>query len=110
MAPIRIRSPVTALSLESIPSHINTYERLAVYAIQVLQNTCNGLTINVQQNQGQQPAAQCSVATTADNVPRFILSAYLPVDLSGLNSATEKTWMAALDLSNAEPHSNFETN
>lgn len=110
MGPFCFCSAVTALSLSDIPSHINSLERLAVYAIQALQNTSNGLQINVRANEAQQPAAQCSVATTADNVPRYILSAYVPVDLPGINDPDEKSWMAALDLSNVALHTNFLTN
>jgi hypothetical protein len=47
---------------------------------------------------------------TADNVNRFVLSAYVPLDLGELNSGTAKTWMAAKDLSTAAPHSNLLSN
>jgi hypothetical protein len=47
------------------------------------------------------------VAVTADGEDRFIISAYLPIDLAGLNSGTEKTWMAANDVSTAAPHANL---
>jgi hypothetical protein len=102
--------PVAALTLSNIPSSINTYERLAVWAIQCCQSIANGLETNVVAGQESVPAAQCQVAVTADNVDRFILTAYLPVDRDALNSATAKTWMAAKDLASAAPHSNLLSN
>jgi hypothetical protein len=51
-----------------------------------------------------------SVARTADNADHFIISAYIPLDLVELNSATEKTWMAATDVSNATVNSNLLSN
>lgn len=101
---------MTALNLASIPSNINTYERLACWACQCLQSIANGLEVNVQANAASQPIAQVQVAVTSDNVPRFILSAYLPVDMTALNSPTDKTWMATLDISEAQPNTNLLSN
>lgn len=101
---------MTALTLSAIPSGINSYERLAVWALQCLQNTANGDTVNVIENGGQVPKAQVQIATTADNVYRFILTAYIPVDAGALNSPTAKTWMAAQDISTATPHTNLLSN
>jgi hypothetical protein len=101
---------MSALTPSSIPSHINTYERLAVYAIQALASCANGLEVNVQANAQSQPLVQCAIQTTADNVPRFILSAYIPLDLNMVNDPTEKTWMAAKDVSAAAPHTVFGSN
>ena len=102
--------PVAALTLSSIPSSINSYERLAVWAIQCCQSIANGLEANVVAGEESVPAAQCQVAVTADNVDRFILTAYIPVDRDALNSATAKTWMAAKDLATAAPHANLLSN
>ena len=102
--------PVAALTLASIPSSINTYERLAVWAIQSCQSIANGLEANVVAGEESVPAAQCQVAVTADNVDRFILTAYIPLDRDELNSATAKTWMAAKDLATAAPHANLLSN
>lgn len=101
---------MAALDLSVIPSHINTYERLAVWAIQSLQSIANGQQANVVEGAGSVPVAQAQIATTADNVPRFILTAYIPLELAALNSSTEKTWMAAKDLATTAPHSNLLTN
>jgi hypothetical protein len=101
---------VAALTLSSIPSAINTYERLAVWAIQSCQSIANGLEANVVAGEESVPAAQCQVAVTADNVDRFILTAYIPLDRDELNSATAKTWMAAKDLATAAPHANLLSN
>ncbi len=101
---------MTALSLSSIPSAINTYERLAVWAIQALQSTANGVEVNVRDGEAQQPIAQAQVGFTADGVFRFVLSAYIPCDQNELNSGNAKTWMAAQDVSNAAPHSNLLSN
>lgn len=102
--------PVAALTLSSIPSSINTYERLAVWAVQCCQSIANGLEANVVAGEESVPAAQCQVAVTADNQDRFILTAYIPVNRDALNSATAKTWMAANDLATAAPHSNLLSN
>jgi hypothetical protein len=101
---------MAALTLASIPSSINTYERLAVWAIQACQSVANGLEVNVQAGSESVPAAQCQVAVTADNVDRFVLTAYIPVDRDALNSSTAKTWMAAKDLGSAQPHTNLLSN
>lgn len=101
---------MASLTLASIPSAINTYERLAVWAIQCLQASANGQEVNVVANATSVPIAQCQQAITADNVARFILTAYLPCDVAALNSATAKTWMATQDISAAAPHSNLLSN
>jgi len=101
---------MAALTLANIPNHINTFERLLVFAAQALQSSANGLTVAAVAGQGVQPACQVQVAVLADNTPRFVVSAYVPCDLNGLNSATEKTWMAANDLATAAPNAVFGTN
>lgn len=103
-------SSMSALTIANIPSSINTYERLAAWAIQCLQNIANGVEVNVVENQTSVPIAQCQLGYTADGVYRFILSAYLPVDEAGLNSATAKTWMATKDIGTAAPHTNLLSN
>lgn len=106
----RTRYPMAALTLASIPSSINTYERLAVWAIQCLQSSANGEEVNAVAGTSSVPIAQCQVAVTADNVDRFVLTAYVPVDRDALNSSTAKTWMAAKDISTAAPHTNLLSN
>jgi hypothetical protein len=101
---------MTALALNSIPSAINTYERLAVWALQALQNISNGQQVNVLPNTTPSPLVQVQLAVTEDNLPRFILSAYLPVDMAALNSSTAKTWMATQDIATAAPNSVFLSN
>lgn len=101
---------MSALDLADIPSSINTYERLAVWAVQCLQSIANGEEVNVVANATSVPIAQCQVAVTADNADRFILTAYVPVDRDALNSSTAKTWMAAEDISTAAPHANLLSN
>lgn len=101
---------MAALTLANIPSNINTYERLAVWALQCCQSIANGEEVNVVAGASSAPIAQVQVAVTADNIDRFILTAYVPVDRDELNSGTEKTWMAAKDISAAQPHSNLLSN
>lgn len=101
---------MTALTLSSIPSNINSYERLAMWVAQVLQNTANGAEIIAVNGEGSVPLAQCSITKTADNVDRAIVLIYLPVEYSDLNSTSQKTWMAAKDISLATPHSNLLSN
>lgn len=107
---VSFESQVAALTLANIPSNINTYERLAVWAIQCCQSIANGQEANVVAGAESVPTAQCQVAVTADNVDRFILTAYIPVDRDELNSGTEKTWMAAQDIATAAPHANLLSN
>jgi hypothetical protein len=47
---------------------------------------------------------------TADNADRFVVSAYIPMNRNNLNSPSEKTWMAATDISATAPHSNLLSN
>lgn len=109
--PFRKRSfPMAALTLSEIPSNINTYERLLVWAAQCCQSIANGQQVAVLVNQAAQPTAQVQVAVTADNVDRFIVTSYIQLDRDALNDATQKTWMAAQDISENAPHSNLLTN
>lgn len=101
---------MTALNVANIPNGINTYERLLIWAAQCCQSISNGLEVNVLANQGNQQVAQVQVYRTADNVDRFVVTAYIPVDYNALNSPTQKTWMAAQDISAATPHANLLAN
>lgn len=101
---------MAALTLANIPSNINTYERLAVWALQCCQSVANGEEVNIVAGASSAPIAQCQIAVTADNVDRFILTAYVPLDRDELNSGTAKTWMAAKDISAAAPHANLLSN
>ena len=101
---------MSALSLAEIPSNINTYERLLVWAAQCCQSIANGQQVGVIVNQAAQPTAQVQVAVTADNTDRFIVTAYVPLDRDALNDAAQKTWMAADDIAESAPHSNLLSN
>ena len=101
---------MAALTLSDIPSNINTYERLLVWTAQCCQSIANGQQVGVIVNQAAQPTAQVQVAVTADNVDRFIVTAYLPLDRDSLNDADAKTWMAAEDISENAPHANLLSN
>ncbi len=101
---------MTALNPSAIPSGINTYERLAVWAIQCLSNMANGDQVLVVEGQGQVPKAQCQFTVRADNVSSFILSAYIPANEADINNPNQKSWMAAQDISSATPHTNFLSN
>jgi hypothetical protein len=101
---------MTALNLESIPSGINTYERLAFWVIQCLQNTSNGDEVNAVQGEGSVPIAQAQIAKTADGRDRTIVVAYLPINFAALNDPEAKTWMAAEDISAAAPAAVFLSN
>lgn len=101
---------MATLDLADIPSNINSYERLAVWAVQCLQSSANGEEVNVVAGASSVPIAQVQVAVTADNRDRFVLTAYVPMDRDALNSSTQKTWMAAEDIASAAPHSNLLAN
>ena len=101
---------MAALTLSDIPSNINTYERLLVWAAQCCQSIANGSQVAVLVNQAAQPQAQVQVAVTADNVDRFIVTSYVELDRDALNDASNKTWMAAVDISQNQPHQNLLEN
>lgn len=101
---------MAALSLSSIPSLINTYERLLVWSAQCLQSIANGEQVNVVDNEPASLLASVQVANTADGRDRFVISVYVPCDRNALNSPTNKTWMAAQDVANTAPHVNFLSN
>jgi hypothetical protein len=101
---------VAALTLSTIPSNINTYERLLIWAAQCCQSIANGQQVNAVEGVGSVPLAQVQVAVTADNADRFVVSAYVPLDRNQLNSPDEKTWMAAKDVAATAPHSNLLSN
>tara|TARA_B100000519_G_C14220640_1_gene427362 strand:- start:114 stop:419 length:306 start_codon:yes stop_codon:yes gene_type:complete len=101
---------MAALTLSEIPSNINTYERLLVWAAQCCQSIANGKQTAVLVNQAAQPTAQVQVAVTADNVDRFIVTSYIELDRDSLNDANQKTWMAAMDIGDNEPHTNLLSN
>ena len=101
---------MAALTLANIPSNINTYERLLAWAAMCVQSTANGAEVNVVTNAESLPLAQVSVNVTADGVDRFVIQAYVPISRDDLNSATEKTWMAAKDVGTAQPHANLLSN
>ena len=101
---------MAALDQSDIPSNINTYERLFVWAGQCLQSIANGQTSSVLENQGAQPTAQVQVAVLADNTDRFVVTSYVPLDRDALNDADNKTWMAAKDISESAPNSNLLSN
>jgi hypothetical protein len=101
---------MAALTLASIPSSINTYERLLMWAAQCCQSIGNGLEVNAVSGEAQVPLAQVQITKTADNVDRAIVVVYLPVDVAALNSPTAKTWMAAQDIAATAPHTNLLSN
>lgn len=102
--------PLAVLDLAAIPSNINTYERLLVWAAQCCQSIANGVEVNVVEGASSVPIGQCQTAVTADNVDRFIVTAYIALNRDELNSSTQKTWMAAKDISLSQPHQNLLTN
>lgn len=101
---------MAALDLATIPSAINTYERLLMWAAQCCQNISNGLQVNAISGEAQVPLAQLQISKTADNVDRAIAVVYLPVDVEALNDPNAKTWMAAEDISATAPHTNLLSN
>lgn len=101
---------MSALTLSAIPSHINTYERLLVWAAQAIQSAANGVTINAIPGAGSQPVCQVQVVVAADNTDRFVVSAFIPLDRDALNDPGEKTWMAAEDVTTAAPNTVFGSN
>ena len=101
---------MTAITLASIPSNINTYERLLMWAAQCVQSSANGVEVNAIAGQESVPLAQVQIAKTADNVDRAVVVVYLPIDYAALNAPSAKTWMAAQDVATAAPHSNLLSN
>lgn len=98
---------MAALNLDNIPSNINTYERLLVWSAMCCQDIANGEQVNAVSGLAQTPLVQVQQGVTADNRPRFIVSAYLPVDVPELANPEQKLWMATEDIALAQPHVNF---
>ena len=105
-----VSSGVTAFSVSAIPSGINSLERLLAWTAQTLASCSNGQRVNVIENEPAQRRISCDINATADNVPSYIIAAYIPVDLNGLADPALKPWMAAKDITTASPHINFTTN
>ena len=101
---------MAALDQSDIPSNINTYEPLFVWAGQCLQSIANGQTSSVVENTGAVPTAQVQTGVLADNTDRFIVTSYVPLDRDALNDADNKTWMAAKDISESAPNANLLSN
>jgi hypothetical protein len=101
---------MTALDRTKFPSTANTYERALVWAAQCVQNIASGKTVLVQQNLPQERACQVSLVTCADGKDYFQIVAYIECDVPALNSGEIKTWGAAIDVSSAAPHVNFNSN
>jgi len=101
---------MAALTLASIPSSINTYERLLMWAAQCCQSIANGVEVNAIAGQESVPLAQVQIAKTADNLDRAVIVVYLPIDYNALNAPSAKTWMAASDIAAAAPHTNLLSN
>jgi hypothetical protein len=101
---------MTALSLSSIPSAINTYERLAFWVAQTLQDIANGAEVNVIQNEGSIPRCQVQLSKIADGTDTAIISLYIPINWDELNSTANKSWMAALDIASAAPNAVYTSN
>lgn len=94
----------------NLPSNVNTVERLLVWAAQALTTAANGATISAVQGNGPTPTVQVQLGTTADNVSRFVITAYVPVSLVDLNNPSQKTWMAAQDVTTTAINSVYTTN
>lgn len=101
---------MTALTLSSIPTAINSYERLMFWLAQALQDIANGASVNVIQNEGNVPRVQVQLAKVADGTDTAIVSAYLPINFDGLNDPDNKSWMSALDIATAAPNSVYLSN
>lgn len=101
---------MAALTLSTIPNAINTYERLALWVAQCLQDIANNASVNVVRDEGSVPRAQVQISKIADGTDTAIVSIYLPIDFDALNSPTAKTWMAAQDISTAPPNTVYLSN
>lgn len=94
----------------NLPSNINTFERLLVYAAMALQSAANGQTVSAVQGEGAQPTCQVQVATIADNTGRFVVSAFVPCGFDELNNPSAKAWMAAQAVTASAPNAVYNTN
>ncbi len=101
---------MTALALSAIPSGINSYERLLVYAAMAMASAANGKTINVFNGEAQQPQVSVSFSTLADDKTYYVVTAYVRANMADIADPSEKPWMAAQDVVSASPHVNFEGN
>jgi hypothetical protein len=102
---------MSALVTSTIPSLINTYERLLVWVAYAL---CSAIgvpkRVNVVEGQPQRSTCSVSIVETSDGVRRFAIEAYIPCDFDGLSDRTKRIWMNAQDVTSASPHVNFGSN
>lgn len=98
---------MTALALSSIPSDINSYERLLTWCAQAMSSAANGKTVNVFNGEAQQPQVSVSFSTLADDQTYYAVTAYVRADWADVSSPSNKPWMAAKDVVTANPHANF---
>ena len=81
-----------------------------MWAAQCCQSISNGEEVNAVSGAESVPLANVQLAKTADNVDRAICVVYLPIDYDAINAPTAKSWMAAKDISQAQPHVNLLSN
>lgn len=110
MAPYFTTESVAALTLSSIPSGIDTIEKLFVWSAMSLASASNGLQVNAVPDEGQVRAISVSTGVDASNTDRFFVGGYIPYNPSILADGSQKPWQAALAITTSAPHSNFMGN
>jgi len=94
---------MTTITLaSSIPSSINTLERLHVwsgYALAFVNPTLGVL----ETPDRAEKVAQAAIFQAADDTYRVLVRACIPIDKAFMNDRSIKVWMNALELSNVCP-------
>ena len=102
---------MVAISPPNIPSSASaTLERLIVWATGALQFACTNQTVPIAADQDVVRRCSLSQIATPDGRNHWVGLYYIPVDLVLLNTAGNKLWLSAQDVSNITLPSAFTTN
>jgi hypothetical protein len=91
---------MTAFAKAQLPDSVNTVERLAIWAISVMQAAANGRTVAAVAGQGDTPAASVQFGTLADGQTYFLGTIYARAGAQDALSGVSKPYLAAMEISN----------
>lgn len=106
---LRRHLTMALLTRTEIPGAINSIERLFVWAAQCLSFLTSSQTRNVYFNEEPVRTVQVNLIRGVDGSPYFQVMAHVRYDELAINSATAKTWMAALDETSATLPASLKT-
>jgi hypothetical protein len=92
-----------------IPSNITTYEQLALWLGSVVYFLMGSRDIQLYPNEPATKQAQFSLVTGLDGKTYALITQIIPVDWAVFNGP-EKPWIAANEVTSAQPHGNLLSN